>query len=50
MHMMQHRAIWTNNLVALLIGIALYATLAFLPEFVQTPPTARYGFGASILR
>jgi MFS family permease len=50
MHMMRHRAIWTNNLVALLIGIALYATFAFLPEFVQTPPAARYGFGASILR
>lgn len=50
MHMMRHRAILTNNLVALPIGIALYATFAFLPEFVQTPPAAGYGFGASILR
>ncbi len=26
----------------------MYATFAFLPEFVQTPPAADYGFGASI--
>lgn len=41
---------WTNNLVALLIGIGMYATFAFLPEFVQTPTAAGYGFGASITR
>jgi MFS family permease len=28
----------------------MYATFAFLPEFVQTPPSAGYGFGASITR
>ncbi len=28
----------------------MYATFAFLPEFVQTPPAAGYGFGASITR
>jgi len=42
--------VWTNNLVALLIGVGMYATFAFLPEFVQTPPAAGYGFGASITR
>jgi predicted MFS family arabinose efflux permease len=42
--------VWTNNLVALLIGIGLYAMFAFLPEFVQTPSSAGYGFGASITR
>ena len=26
----------------------MYATFAFLPEFVQTPSSAGYGFGASI--
>jgi predicted MFS family arabinose efflux permease len=40
--------VWTNNLVALLIGVGLYAMFAFLPEFVQTPSSAGYGFGASI--
>jgi MFS family permease len=40
--------VWTNNLVALLIGLGMYATFAFLPEFVQTPTIAGYGFGATI--
>src|SRR5215469_3991954 len=48
MNMMRRTAVWTNNLVALLIGIGMYATFAFLPEFVQTPTAAGYGFGASI--
>jgi EmrB/QacA subfamily drug resistance transporter len=50
MAMMRRQAVWTNNLVALLIGLGMYATFAFLPEFVQTPPSAGYGFGASITR
>jgi EmrB/QacA subfamily drug resistance transporter len=50
MKMMRRTAVWTNNLVALLIGVGMYATFAFLPEFVQTPPAAGYGFGASITR
>ena len=50
MQMMRRTAVWTNNLVALLIGVGMYATFAFLPEFVQTPPAAGYGFGASITR
>jgi MFS family permease len=28
----------------------MYATFAFLPEFLQTPAAAGYGFGASITR
>jgi EmrB/QacA subfamily drug resistance transporter len=48
--MMRRTAVWTNNLVALLIGLGMYATFAFLPEFVQTPASAGYGFGASITR
>jgi EmrB/QacA subfamily drug resistance transporter len=50
MKMMRRPAVWTNNLVALLIGLGMYATFAFLPEFVQTPSVAGYGFGASITR
>jgi EmrB/QacA subfamily drug resistance transporter len=48
MKMMRRPGVWTNNLVALLVGIGLYAMFAFLPEFVQTPSSAGYGFGASI--
>ena len=50
MKMMRRAGVWTNNLAALLIGVGLYAMFAFLPEFVQTPTMAGYGFGASITR
>ena len=50
MRMMRQTAVWTNNLVGLLIGVGMYATFAFLPEFVQTPSIAGYGFGASITK
>jgi EmrB/QacA subfamily drug resistance transporter len=50
MRMMRLTAVWTNNLVALLIGLGMYATFAFLPEFLQTPTIAGYGFGASITK
>jgi len=48
MHMMRLRAVWTTNLVAFLFGIGLYSVFAFLPAFVQTRPSAGYGFGASV--
>jgi EmrB/QacA subfamily drug resistance transporter len=48
MTMMARPAVWTNNLVALLVGVGVYAVFAFLPEFVQTPKSTGYGFGASI--
>jgi len=50
MRMMRRRAVWTNNLVALLIGSGMYAVFAFLPEFVQTPRSTGYGFDASIIQ
>ncbi len=50
MHMMQVRAVWTNNLVAFLFGVGMYAVLGFLPEFLQTPKSSGYGFGASIVQ
>ena len=46
--MMRIPAVWTTNLVALMFGMGLYAIFAFLPEFLQTPSSAGYGFGASI--
>lgn len=48
MKMMARPAVWTNNLVALLFGVGMYAVFAFLPEFVQTPKSTGYGFGATI--
>ena len=48
LRMMRIPAVWTTNLVALLVGVGMYAVMAFLPELVQTPSSAGYGFGASI--
>jgi EmrB/QacA subfamily drug resistance transporter len=48
MRMMRIPVVWTTNLVALLFGVGMYATFAFLPEFLQTPAAGGYGFGLSI--
>jgi EmrB/QacA subfamily drug resistance transporter len=48
MKMMRAPAVWINNLVTFLFGLGMYSALAFLPEFLQTPKSAGYGFGASI--
>jgi EmrB/QacA subfamily drug resistance transporter len=50
MHMMRRRAVWTNNLVAFMFGMGMYAVIGFLPEFVQTPKSTGYGYGASIIQ
>jgi EmrB/QacA subfamily drug resistance transporter len=48
MRMMSVPAVWTTNLVALLFGVGMYSVFAFMPEFLQTPSSAGYGFTASI--
>ncbi|WP_051571067.1 MFS transporter [Cryptosporangium arvum] len=48
LRMLRLTTIWTSNLIALLTGATMYAVFAFLPQFVQTSPSAGYGFGASI--
>ncbi|WP_432044086.1 MFS transporter [Streptomyces cadmiisoli] len=48
MRMMRIPAVWTANLVSMLFGVGVFAVMAFLPTFVQTPPEAGYGFGASV--
>ena len=50
MQMMRVPAVWTNNLVALLFGVGMYSVIGFLPEFLQTPKSTGYGFGASIIQ
>lgn len=50
MKMMRIPAVWTNNLVAFLFGVGMYSVFAFLPEFLQTPSSAGYGFSASIIK
>ncbi|WP_229052908.1 MFS transporter [Aeromicrobium sp. Leaf350] len=47
MRMMRLKGVWTANLVALLVGFSMYATFGFLPQFLQTPESTGYGFGAT---
>jgi EmrB/QacA subfamily drug resistance transporter len=48
MRLMRLPAVWTTNLAALLFGAAMFAVYAFLPRFMQIPPAAGFGFGASV--
>ncbi len=48
MRMMRLPAVWTTNLVALLFGAGMFSVYAFLPEFMQTPSIAGYGFSSSV--
>jgi EmrB/QacA subfamily drug resistance transporter len=50
MRMMRLPAVWTTNLVALLFGAGMFAAYAFVPQFMQIPGSAGYGFGASVTR
>jgi MFS family permease len=48
MRMMRRRGVWTTNVVAGFVGFGMFASFGFLPQFLQTPPAAGYGFGATI--
>lgn len=48
MRMMRLRGLWTSNVVAAFVGFGMFASFGFLPQFLQTPKSAGYGFGASI--
>jgi MFS family permease len=48
MRMMRIRGVWTTNAVSLLLGFGMYASFILLPQYVETPERAGYGFGASV--
>jgi MFS family permease len=48
MRMMRLPAVWRTNLVAVLMGVGMYSFYAFLPQFLQTPASAGYGFAATV--
>lgn len=47
--MLTHRGTMGASLASLLLGFALYGGFTLIPNFVQTPVRAGYGFGASVL-
>lgn len=49
MKMMRIQAVWTTNLAAFLLGAGMFASFIIIPQFVETPKAAGYGFGASIV-
>jgi EmrB/QacA subfamily drug resistance transporter len=42
------RGVWTSNLVAMMIGFGMFASFGFLPQLLQTPVEAGYGFGSTV--
>lgn len=48
MGLMRLRGVWTTNLCGFLIGFSMFGSFILIPRFVQTPPIAGYGFGASV--
>ena len=46
---LRHRAVLGADVAALLLGVALYMFLTVITEFVQTPSSQGFGFGASTL-
>ena len=48
MQMMRRRGVWTTNAVSFCVGFGMFAAFGFLPQFLQTPEEAGYGFGATI--
>jgi MFS family permease len=48
MRMMKIRGVWTTNAVAFLLGFGMYSSFLLLPEYVEMPERAGYGFGASV--
>ena len=48
MAMMRLRGVWTTNVAATLLGFGMYGSFILIPEFVETPARAGYGFHASV--
>jgi EmrB/QacA subfamily drug resistance transporter len=48
MRLMRQRPVWTTNIVALAIGFSMFGSFVLIPQLVQTPPAAGYGFAATV--
>jgi MFS family permease len=46
--MMRERAVFTTNLTALLVGFGMFGSFILIPQFVQTPSEAGFGFDATV--
>lgn len=48
MDLMRLRGVWTTNLAGFLVGFGMFGSFILIPQFVQAPATAGYGFAASV--
>ena len=48
MRLLRERPVFFTNLTGLITGFAMFASFLLIPQFVQTPERAGYGFGASV--
>jgi EmrB/QacA subfamily drug resistance transporter len=48
MRMMRGRAVWTTNLTALMVGFGMFGSFLLVPQLVQMPEAAGFGFGATV--
>ena len=48
MRVMRRRAVWTTNLTGLLVGFGMFGSFILIPQLVQTPAQAGFGFAASV--
>jgi EmrB/QacA subfamily drug resistance transporter len=46
--LLRARAVWPTNLTAFLTGFGMFGSFILIPQFVQTPESAGYGFGADV--
>lgn len=47
--LLRHASVAVTNVTAMVIAVAMYILLPLVTEFVQTPPSAGYGSGASVI-
>jgi len=48
MDLMRLRGVWTTNLAGFLVGFGMFGSFILIPQFVQAPEGAGYGFAASV--
>jgi EmrB/QacA subfamily drug resistance transporter len=44
MRLLRLRGVWTSNLATLLMGFGMFGSFILIPQFVQAPASAGYGF------
>ncbi|MGQ0465126.1 MAG: MFS transporter [Sporichthyaceae bacterium] len=48
MRLLGRRAVLTPNIAGFLVGFGMFGSFILIPQFVQTPEEAGFGFGASV--